>query len=168
MASMPITKIIIKITDPQLLLPGNVWQLFDLIIREMEQLEKRDGDAFPIVDAAGRKQFRVQVMKALEARRDPMEVFNQWVTVLVPQFVPMVPPARAVMQEQADKVAAGVEKDVKLEEKAADIRLKQRANLAKARAAKKHPPKKKWVEKGVLDGPTEEEKLKKALEGLEE
>ena len=175
MAKLPITKIVIRITDPAMV--TDTWRLFDHIILAMEKLERDQmGDKNPIVDALGRKRFRVEVTKALRDGQAPMDVFNRWVTVLVPQFVPIgsaQPPA--VREELLGRVAGmelDAEEQVKEEAIAAEKKAVQCANLVKARAAKKRSPwrkKKVYVEKGtVVKGPSEAEKMKKALEGLEE
>lgn len=165
----PITKIIIRITDP--VMTTDVWRLFDHVINQMEKLEPGQGGYLnPIVDALGRKLFRAELMKALGADRDPMEVFNRWVTVLVPEFVPMQSQMRQAATAPAQ--AAVVEKEKAVEAvKTVQADMKSVAahdRMAKARAAKKHPPKVKWMEKGKVEGPTEEEKMKMALEGMEE
>ena len=157
MASKPITKIIIKITDLALL--NDVWGVFDRIIHEMEKTEKKEnGEVWPIVDASGRKQFRAELMKALSADGDPMTVFNRWVTVLVPQYVPVQGALReaSVAQGQADVVAAEKVEDEVTARRKAERREAMKRNLAKARAAKTHPPKvKAAVVEEVGDGDDE-------------
>jgi hypothetical protein len=169
MAKLPITKIVIRITDPAMV--TDTWGLFDHIILAMEKMERdQTGDKNPIVDALGRKRFRVEVTKALRDGQPPMDVFNRWVTVLVPQFVPIGSTQSSMSQEELLARVAGMETDAVEQARVAAVaeakRARNAANLVTARAAKKRSP---WRKKGaVAKGPTKEEKVKKALEGLEE
>jgi hypothetical protein len=99
----------------------------------------------PKVDAQGRKKFRAEVLKAPEGTS--LEVFRRWVTILVPELVPVTPSliqqitnpptlVDSASLEQARIVIEEEQKEAREEARKADIREKRRVNMQKARDAK--------------------------------
>ncbi len=128
----PITKIIISLPSPDSL--EDVWKVFDYIILKMEELDR---DGMPKVDALGRKKFRAEVMRVSEGKM--VEVFSKWVTLLVPEFVPVnpdllkQPPVSAETQALIQKGQEAEEE----ERRKAELAERRREQMARARAARK-------------------------------
>ncbi|MFA5186650.1 MAG: hypothetical protein WC551_09260 [Patescibacteria group bacterium] len=148
--SKPITKIIITLQSQDAL--KDIWKLFDYVITKMEELGQ---DGMPKVDAQERKKFRAEVLKAPEGTA--LEVFRRWVTILVPEMVPVTPNLiQQIMSppvmvdptslEQAAVIGREEAEQAKEDKRKAEIAERRRAQMAVARAAL--VSKKKAVAKG--------------------